>query len=211
MIVRAAMRALPLLLGLSLLPGCFSGLNSKLPPEQRYLLTGEIASSPSPQPRTGSVQVLRPSASQGLESARIAVLRPGAHFDYYANVRWAEDAPSALQTLIIDALRTGGHFASVESDSEPFAAQYLLSVEIASFQAEYGDSGAAPTVHVTLNCALGRRSDRSVITSFAAQGVAQARADRMEAVVAAFGTATAQALQQIAENLAPPPDAGARP
>jgi cholesterol transport system auxiliary component len=210
MIVRAAMRTLPLLLGLSLLPGCFSGLNSKLPPEQRYLLTGEIVSSPSTVPRAGSVQVLRPSASQGLESARIAVLRPGAHFDYYASVRWAEDAPGALQTLIIDALRTGGHFASVESDSEPFAAQYLLSVEIASFQAEYGDSGA-PTVHVTLNCALGRRSDRSVITSFAAQGIAQARADRMEAVVAAFGTATAQALQQIAENLGPPPDVGARP
>jgi ABC-type uncharacterized transport system auxiliary subunit len=201
--------ALGLLPALSLLSGCFSGLNSKAPPEQRYLLRSEITAPSTPAPPAGTVQVLRPSASPGLVGSRIAVMRPGARIDYYANARWVEEAPALLQSQIIDALRTGGRFATVESDTEPFAAQYLLSVDIANFQAQYGNAGA-PTVFVTLNCTFGRRTDRSIIASFAAQGTAHASADRLEAVVAAFATATSQAMQQIAGNIAPPAGDGAK-
>jgi ABC-type uncharacterized transport system auxiliary subunit len=190
-------------LSLSLLAGCFSGLNSKALPEQRYVLRSEIAPpSVSVQP-AGTVQVLRPTASPGLSGSRIAVMRPGARVDYYANARWAEESPKLLQAQIIDALRTGGRFATVESDTEPFAARYLLSVDIANFQAQYIDTGP-PTVFVTINCTLGRRADRNVILSFAAQGTAHASADHLEAVVAAFRAATSQAMQQIAENIGPP-------
>jgi ABC-type uncharacterized transport system auxiliary subunit len=195
--------ALILVPALSLLAGCFSGLNSKAAPEQRYLLQSEIVKPALEAQPAGTVQVLRPSASPGVAGSRIAVVRSGARVDYYANARWVEETPPLLQSKIIDALRTGGRFATVESDTEPFAAQYLLSVDIANFQAKYIDAGA-PTVFVTLNCTLGRRTDRSVIVSFAAQGTAHASADHLEAVVAAFGAATSQALQQIAENIAPP-------
>ena len=195
--------ALALVPTLSLLSGCFSGLNSKAPPVQRYLLRSEIAKPAIGGRPVGTVQVLRPSASPGLVGSRIAVMRPGARIDYYANARWAEEAPVLLQSQIIDALRTGGRFATVESDTQPFVAQYLLSVDIANFQAQYNAAGA-PTVFVTLNCTLGRRTDRNVIVSFAAQGTAHAAADHLEAVVAAFTTATSQAMQQIAENIAPP-------
>jgi len=201
--------ALGILPALSLLSGCFSGLNSKALPEQRYLLRSEIAKPAISVQPAGTVQVLRPSASPGLAGSRIAVLRSGARVDYYANARWAEEVPPLLQSQIIDALRTGGRFVNVETDTEPFAAQYLLSVDIANFQAEYRDAGA-PTVSVTINCTLGRRTDRSVILSFAAQGSAHASGDHLEAVVAAFAAATSQAMQQIAENIAPPAEAGAR-
>ena len=196
--------ALTLLTMIGLLTGCFSGLNSKAPPEQRYVLRAEIAKPSATVQATGTVQVLRPTASPGLIGSRIAVMRPGARLDYYANARWAEEAPALLQSQIIDALRTGGRFATVESDTEPFAAQYLLSVAIANFQAQYSDSGP-PTVFVTLNCTLGRRTDRSVIVSFLAQGIAPASADHLEAVVTAFRAATSQAMQQIEENVAAAP------
>jgi len=204
-----ALGMLPALSLLSLLSGCFSGLNSKAPPEQRYLLRAEIAKPSTAAQGAGTVQVLRPSASPGLMGSRIAVMRPGARIDYYANARWVEEAPALLQSQIIDALRTGGRFATVESDTEPFAARYLLSVDIVNFQAQYSDAGA-PTVFVTLNCTFGRRTDRSVIVSFAAQGSAHASADHLEAVVAAFATATSQAMQQIAESIAPPAEDGAK-
>jgi ABC-type uncharacterized transport system auxiliary subunit len=190
-------------LALSLLSGCFSGLNSKAPPEQRYLLRSEITRQSTPAEPAGTVQVLRPSASPGLVGSRIAVARAGARLDYYANARWVEEAPALLQSQIIDALRTGGRFATVESDADPFAAQYLLSVNIANFQAQYTDAGP-PTVFVTLNCTFGNRTDRTVIVSFLAQGAAHASADHLEAVVAAFRVATSQAMQQIAENIVPP-------
>ena len=202
--------ALGMLPALSLLSGCFSGLNSKAPPEQRYLLRAEIVKPPVPAQSAGTVQVLRPSASPGLVSSRIAVMRPGARIDYYANARWVEEAPALLQSRIIDALRTGGRFATVESDSQPFAARYLLSVDIADFEAQYSDTGA-PTVLVTLNCTFGRRIDRTVIVSFAAKGTARASADHLEAVVAAFATATSQAMQQVVENVVPPAADGTMP
>jgi len=201
--------ALLLVPALSLLSGCFSGLNSKAAPEQRYLLRAEIAKPSAAAQPAGTVQVLRPIASPGLVGSRIAVMRSGARLDYYANARWAEETPALLQSQIIDALRRGGRFTTVESDTEPFAAQYLLSVDIANFQAQYTDPGP-PTVFVALNCTLGRRTDRSVIVSFAAQGTARASADHLEAVVAAFATASSQAMQQIEENVAPPADGGAR-
>jgi cholesterol transport system auxiliary component len=198
-----------LLPALLLLPGCFSGLNSKAPPEQRYLLRSEITKPTTPAQPEGTVQVLRPSASPGLVGSRIAVMRPGARIDYYANARWVEEAPVLLQSQIIDALRTGGRFVTVESDSQPFAAQYLLSVDIANFQAQYTEAGV-PTVFVTLNCTLGRRTDRSIIVSFTAQGTAPASTDHLQAVVSAFTSATSQAMQQIAEHIAPPPGDGAK-
>ncbi len=197
------MKLLLPVLALSLLSGCFSGLNSKAPPEQRYLLRSEITKPSTPAQPAGTVEVLRPSASPGLVGSRIAVARAGGRLDYYANARWVEEAPALLQSQIIDALRTGGRFATVESDVEPFVAQYLLSVNIANFQAQYIDAGP-PTVFVTLNCTFGHRTDRTVIVSFLAQGSARATADHLEAVVAAFRAATSQAMQQIAENIAPP-------
>jgi cholesterol transport system auxiliary component len=185
------------------LTGCFSGLNSKLPPQQRYVLQPKFAAPAAPAARTGSVEVLRPSAAAGLGGDGIAVLRPGARLDYYTNARWASDAPSTLQSLVIDSLRNAGSFATVESDSGPFASQYILGLELEHFEARYSGDGP-PSIEVTVQCSLGRRSDRTVIVSFAAHSSVQADADRMQAVIAAFEQATAQALSQVAANIVPP-------
>jgi ABC-type uncharacterized transport system auxiliary subunit len=201
--MRKQIRLLPVLMAAAALPACFSGLNSKLPAPQRYVLQGEITQPPGAVRTDASVEVLRPSAGPGLGGDGIVVLRSGARLDFYSNARWADAAPLELQGLVIDALRTGGRFATVESDSGPFAAQYLLSMNIDNFQVEYRDAGP-PTVQVTLTCALGKRSDRSVIVSFTAQGTVRADADRMQAVIAAFGQATSQAMTQIAANIVPP-------
>ena len=92
------------LMGLAVpaLTGCFSGLSSKLPAQQRYVLQPRLA-APAAQASApaGSVVVLRPSAAAGLGGDGIAVLRPGARLDYYSDARWAGDAPSTLQSDLI--------------------------------------------------------------------------------------------------------------
>jgi len=195
------------LMGLMALPAltaCFSGLNSKTPAPQSYVLRPRFATPAAPaSARAGSVVVLRPSAAAGLGGDGIAVLRPGARLDYYSNVRWAGDAPSTLQSLVIDSLRNADSFATVESDSGPFASQYILGLELEHFEAQYSGDGP-PSIEVTLVCSLGRRSDRNVIVSFTAHSSVQADADRMQAVIAAFEQATAQALSQVAANIVPP-------
>jgi len=191
---------------LAMLTACFSGLNSKAPAQQRYVLQPALATpatATAPAPAAASVKVLRASGAPGLQSEGIAVLRPGARLDYYSNARWAVDAPSALQALVVESLRNAGRFATVQSDSGPFAAQYVVSLELEHFEAVYGTDGP-PSVQVALVCSLGRRSDRSVILSFTARSAVTAQADRMQAVMAAFEQATAEALAQVAANIVPP-------
>ena len=209
--VRSLLALLPPLL---LLAACFSGLNSKSPTQQRYVLqlpatqTAETTASAAPAapaaPAVGTLQVMRPSAAPGLASEGIAVLRPGARLDYYSNARWAADAPSALQNLVIESLRQAGRFTMVEAEGGPFASQYLLSLDLTHFEARYGADGA-PTIEVELVASLGRRSDRSMLRTLTAHGSVPAGADRMQAVIAAFEQATGEALAQIGAGVAPTP------
>jgi len=199
------MRTLPALLAVMLIAGCFGGLSSKLPAQQRYVLRPTLAApADSGQPVTlASVKVLRPIAAPGLGGEGIAVLRPGSRLDFYSSAGWAVDAPTVLQSLVIESLRRAGRFTTVESDSGPFAAQYVLSLDLEHFEADYAGDGP-PTVQVALVCSLGRRSDRSVLVSFTASGTMRADADRMQAVMSAFEQATSQALAQVAANIVPP-------
>jgi ABC-type uncharacterized transport system auxiliary subunit len=193
------------------LPACVSGLNSKIPPQQRYVLQSAPAPAQSAEPSaepsaaslsTASVQVLRPSAAPELERDGIAVMRSGQRLDFYTDARWASGAPAMMQALMIDSLRHAGRFAAVESDAEPFAARYVLSLELQHFEAVYDNAGP-PIIRVALVGTLGRRSERVVLASFAAHSEVRADADRMQAVIAAFDQATAQTLAQLAANIAP--------
>ncbi|HEY4972597.1 MAG TPA: ABC-type transport auxiliary lipoprotein family protein, partial [Steroidobacteraceae bacterium] len=135
---------------LLLLAGCSGGLKSNLPLAQVYVLrpSWSVPSSTATGP-AGSVQVMLPLPAAGLASDSIVVLRSGERLDYYSGARWAAAAPGMLQTLAIDALRGANRFAMVESDAGPFASDYVLSLELRHFEAEYTGAGP-PTVHVEL-------------------------------------------------------------
>ena len=49
-----------------------------------------------------ALAVARPRAPAALDTDRLAVVKPGLGFDYFAGMRWAEPAPSML--LKVDAL-----------------------------------------------------------------------------------------------------------
>ncbi len=201
-------RCLPALLAL-MVAGCGGLLESKLAAPQTYVLrlppqaTAAVPATPAAAATTGSVRVQRPEAGPGLNSDRIALVRSEARFDFYAASRWAAPAPDLLESVIVDALRGAGQFSAVFDDASPFAPQYDLRVNIRRFEADYSGSGGgastggAPTVHVVLDCTLGRHRDRQLLASFTAQGSAPAGADRLASVVAAFEVATASAMAEL--------------
>jgi len=207
--------ALPLLAA-----GCVSGLHSNQSAQQRYVLraqprvAGGVATAATTNAVTAvagagrasaedTLQVLPPMTAAGLDSDSIAVIRPGQRLDYYRGSSWAAAVPSMLQMLAIESLRRQGRFSVVESDTGPFDAQYLLSLEVTHFEAEYSGTGP-PTVQVALVCTLGRRAARNVVVSYTAHSEVVAGADRMRAVVAAFERATGDALAQMAAAIVPP-------
>lgn len=206
------------LLPLLMVTACVSGLKSNLPAPQTYLLqpqwpmnsavggttdTGTVSrSSTNANVAANTVQVLLGTVAPGLDTDGIALLRPGQRLDHYSGARWAANAPVMMQILAIDALRAQHRFAMVESDRGPFASALVLSVELRHFQAEYVDTGA-PTIHVALIGTLGRRADHEPAAVFAAESRVMAQSNRMQAVVAAFERAAADALTQLAADIVP--------
>jgi cholesterol transport system auxiliary component len=182
-----------------LLGGCGGVFESKLAAPQAYVLRLPAPQSPAAQATAGSVLVQRPDAGPGLNTDRIALVRSDRRFDVYAASRWAAPAPDLIESVIVDALRGTGNYAAVFDDAAPFAPRYFLRVTLRRFEADYAadGSGGAPTVHVVLDCTLGRNRDRQLLASFTAQGSARAEADRLTSVVAAFESATAGAVAEL--------------
>ena len=185
------------------LGACGGVFESDLPAAQAYILRipPRAAVPPSANP-FGSVLLQRPEAGPGLDSDRIALLRSDNRFDFYAASRWAAPAPDLVESLIVEALRATGNFSAVFDDTAPFAPRYNLRVTLRRFEADYTSGGHAPTVHVVLDCTLGRHRDRELLASFTAEGSALASEDRLNAVVAAFEAALATAVGQIEQATA---------
>lgn len=191
--VRTIVAMLPLVLS-----GCSGVFDSSIAAPQTYVLRLPPVAPPAEQsPGAGSVLVQRPEAGPGLDSDRIVLLRSDRRFDLYAASRWAAPTPDVVASVVVDALRGTGAFSAVFDDSSPFAPRYDLRISIRRFEADYTQGRGAPTVHVVLDCTLGRHRDRTLLASFTARGSANASEDRLAAIVAAFEGATSSALDEL--------------
>jgi cholesterol transport system auxiliary component len=198
------MRSLAVFLSLgpsAILSGCGGLFESKLSAPQAYVLrlpAGAPTSIPAAVvPAAGTLRVQRPEAGPGLNTDRIALIRSEGRFDVYAASRWAAPAPDLLESVLVDSLRQAGHFSTVLDDAAPFAPDYDLRVTIRRFEADYTGGGGPPTVHVVLDCTLGRSRDRRLLSNFTVQGSVRAAEDRLGAVVAAFESATGSAVAEL--------------
>jgi cholesterol transport system auxiliary component len=196
-------------LAVSSVLGACGGLRSRVPPDQTYVLRAiepapaAEALAPGSRPaETASLRVARPLALPGLESDRIMAVRPDHRLDAYAGSRWPGPLPEVVSALAVDTLRASPRFASVEDERTATDARYLLQLTLRHFEAQYSSAAAPPSVRVTLDGVLVRRSDRAVLGSFTADATADAAANRVTAVVDAFETAARAALAQVLDSTA---------
>ena len=205
-----------------LLSGCSGLLHSDVLPTQIYVLRAAVsptraaseqaqaldaaraatATKSSPEETPPSLQVPRPQADPGLASELITLVRSDHRMDRYAGSSWAGPLPDVVETLAIDTLRASGNWSSVNDAPSPFASDYLLQINIRRFEADYTGDGGSPRVYVTLDCTIARRIGRELLTSFVAEGEADAEADRMSTVVGAFEKAANMALATMAQRSA---------
>jgi ABC-type uncharacterized transport system auxiliary subunit len=219
------MRRVIFMLSIGLLvSGCSGLLHSDNAPVQVYVLRAAVSptraaaeqaqalneahtassatAKASPTEVPPSLQVPRPQADPGLANEFITLVRSDHRMDRYAGSSWAGALPDVVETLAIDTLRASGNWSSVNDAPSPFAADYLLQINIRRFEADYTGGHEAPQVYVTLDCTIARRIGRELLTSFVAEGVADAEANRMGAVVSAFEKAANLALASAAQRSA---------
>jgi ABC-type uncharacterized transport system auxiliary subunit len=121
---------------------------------------------------------------------------------YYLASRWPSDLPGLVESMAVDALRGSGEWTAVQDSGSVFASDYLLQIVIRRFEADYSAGAGAPVIHVVLDCTVGRRSGREVLTNFVAEGSSTAAANRLGDVVSAFEDAANAALGDIAAHTA---------
>jgi cholesterol transport system auxiliary component len=204
-----------------LVSGCAGLLHSDDPPVQQYVLRAAASPSlaateqaqaldaaraaPANAPSSEApptLQVPRPQADPGLSTELITLVKSDHRMDHYAGSSWPAALPDVVETLAIDTLRASGHWAAVHDAPSPFTADYLLQINIRRFEADYTGGGDAPKVYVTLDCTIARRRGRELLSSFVAEGVADAEENKMSAVVAAFEKAANMALATMAQRSA---------
>ncbi len=190
---------LPLLTLCGCLSGCSGLLHSSAPAVQLYVLQLPGTAAPgTPPAATASLRIARPLAVAGLNTDRIALLRSGARLDYYAASRWSALLPEVVSDLELAMFRRDAAISAVADDRTGLNADYLLQTSIDRFAAEYATESGPPLIRVDLHCLLIRRSDGSLLGSFAVSESEAAQANRMTSVVAAFAQAADRAVTAVA-------------
>lgn len=188
---------LPAIAVVALCAGCAGSLlTSGNEPPETYRLEG-----PAPVAAGDTLPlalgVARPRAASSLDTDRIAVVRAGGGFDYFAGMRWADAAPQMLQSLLVRAFTADGRFATTVASPSRVPTDLLLDIELRRFEAVYATADGPPSVRVELQATLvdGRKGTR--LASFLASSEAPAERNGQPAVVAAFGVASSEALQAV--------------
>jgi ABC-type uncharacterized transport system auxiliary subunit len=187
---------IPLLLAL---PGCSGLLHSSAPALQLYVLQPlpTVSAGSAPQAAAPSLRIARPLPGPGLNTDRIALLRPGNRLDYYAGSRWSAPLTELVSDLQLSVLGADSAWSAVADDRSSFNTDYLLQTSIESFTAEYTTQAAPPVIRVDLHCLLIRRSDGALLGSFATTQRQAAQENRMASVVLAFSQAADQAVRSV--------------
>lgn len=199
--------------------GCTNLFHSDAKPEQTYVLrapslqadadgAAQVASEAvaTAAPPSGALlaplQVAHPLVAPGLDGPHIILVQQDHRMNFYLGSRWPAPLPDMVEALAVETLRASGAWQSVQDSGSPFNSEYLLSISVRRFEADYTRARAAPEVEVVLDCTLGARAGRQLVASFVATGSAAASGDRMSEVIAAFETASGAALASLSQQAA---------
>jgi ABC-type uncharacterized transport system auxiliary subunit len=185
------------------LAACSGLLHSSAPALQLYVLTGPAppvivpTATPDALRRGPTLRVARALPGPGLNTDRIALLRPGNRLDYYAGSRWSAPVADLVSDLELASLRADPDWGAVADDRSTFNTDYLLQTSIDRFTAEYASESGPPQIRVDLHVLLIHRGDGTLIGSFAVSEKADATQNRMASVIAAFSAAAAEAISAV--------------
>jgi cholesterol transport system auxiliary component len=157
--------------------------------------------APAVQDRTLARDVIveLPTTSGVLDTDRILIRPDALQAQYLPDVRWGDEAPVMMQTLMLRALENTGGLRYVGRRPLAGAADYAIVTELVDFQAELTEGGAAAVVTIRMTSRLVVERDASIIASrtFAAQ--APAATTETADVIVAFDQASDALLVDFAD------------
>jgi cholesterol transport system auxiliary component len=146
----------------------------------------------------GRLSVEVPTATAGLNSARIALRPTPTTLEYYAGARWVDVVPVMIQNLLLESLDNTGRIDVLGREVVGVRADLALLTHVREFQAEY-DTPGAPLVRVRLQARLIRLPRRISVAAISEEFTVRASNTSLPAIVDAFDEAFGKALKRIVE------------
>jgi cholesterol transport system auxiliary component len=180
------------------LGGCIS-LLPKMKPAQLYQF-GVSPTVPSTASAGGARVAIRAAPTTFVRAAsgdRILTVS-GDETAYIAGARWVVAANNLFDDAVFRAFEAHGGPARLLARDEPVPSDYVLKLDVQTFEARYDHGrGAAPTVVVRLYAALaGHRNDTAGVSQIF-QAEAPADSNSIHAITAAFDVAVDKALSDL--------------
>ncbi|MDE2133783.1 MAG: membrane integrity-associated transporter subunit PqiC [Alphaproteobacteria bacterium] len=146
-----------------------------------------------------ALSIALPNASAGLDTDRIAILRPPSGMDYYADAAWPDRLPGLVQDALLLAFEESRRIGAVARDSEAAHSDYILSLDLRDFEARYDQPDGVPVAVVRIGATLIAARKRDIAGHLDAAEEAPASRNSVAAAVAALDEALARALAKIVD------------
>jgi cholesterol transport system auxiliary component len=187
------------LCGCILLGGCAAALQlATAEPPRLYDLTPKSTFIDGLPTVSGRISVEVPTATAGLNSARIALRPTPTTLEYYAGASWIDVVPVMVQNLLLESLDNTGKVDVLGREVVGVRADLALLTHIREFQAEY-DTAGAPQVRVRIQARLIRLPRRTSIAAVSEESVVRAKNTSLPSIVDAFDEAFGKSLKRIVE------------
>jgi cholesterol transport system auxiliary component len=181
------------------LGACAAALNLAAPePPKLYSLTPKSTFVDDLPDVDARVSVETPTATAGLNTARIAVQPTSTTLEYYAGGRWVDVVPIMVQNLFRESLDNAGKLDVLGREVVGVRADYALLLHIREFQAEY-DESEQPIVRVRIQARLLRLPRRTSIAATSKAYTIRAADGSLPAVVSAFDDGLGKAMRRLVE------------
>jgi cholesterol transport system auxiliary component len=202
--IAALLSCVSVLLAISLsgmLGGC-GGLLPKAPERTLYRLNPAIASQQAPRRVPALLVIATPTASAGLDTNRIALIRSPVEIDYFAAGEWVDRPPFLVKEALIEGFQKSGAFAGVASEGRGLSADYVLNTDIRDFTAIYDTPDGPPLARVRITAELITMPGRDIAATMSTTREARAGASDLPSIITAFDRASGEAIQDVITGVA---------
>lgn len=165
-------------------------------PPRLFQLTPKSTFDPSLPETDTTLSVEVPSATAGLNTARIALRPTPTTLEYFAGASWIDVVPIMVQNLLIESLDNTGRVDVLGREVVGVRADYALLTHVREFQAEY-EGGGPPDVRVRLQVRLVRLPRRISLAATSEEAVVQAESNSLDDIVTAFDRAFGDATKDV--------------
>ncbi len=176
--------------------GC-SDIVGPPPAAKLYVLKPKLPGALPGAKVSWALSIASPTATAGLDSERIAILRPPASLDYYAGSAWADHLPSLVQSAMLEAFEASGRIPAVSRDSDGAQSDYILNTDLRDFEARYDQGEGAPLATVRFGVRLVDSRSRKIAGYKEVSKEVRASLNSIDAAVEALGSALSAVLAEL--------------